>query len=98
MAKNPHAVALGKRGGQRRAEVLSEDQRREIARKAGETSMENRSPAERQEFARLGGQAGGKRRAQNLSPKRRAEIARKAAAARWGKKKEPKPVDARRKL
>jgi general stress protein YciG len=63
------------------------EERREIAKKAGETSMENRSPEERQEFARLGGQAGGKRRAQVLSPKRRAEIARNAAAARWGKKK-----------
>lgn len=86
MAKNPHAVALGRRGGRRRAEVLSKEERREIARKAGEVSMENRSPTEREEFARMGGRTGGRRRAQTLSPKRRAEIARKAAAARWGKK------------
>jgi hypothetical protein len=36
--KNPHAVALGKlggsKGGKLRAEKLSEEQRREIARKA----------------------------------------------------------------
>jgi hypothetical protein len=37
-AKNPHAVALGKRGGSKggklRAEKLSPEKRREIARKA----------------------------------------------------------------
>ena len=59
---------------------------RRIAHLGGKASMENRTPKEREEFARLGGQLGGKRRAQKLSPKRRAEIARKAAAARWGTK------------
>ena len=44
--------------------------------------MENRSPAEREEFARLRGHTGGKRRAQALKPRRRAEIAKQAAEAR----------------
>jgi general stress protein YciG len=48
--------------------------------------MENRTPEERKEFARMGGQIGGKRRARALTKERRQEIARKAAAARWGKK------------
>jgi len=82
VAKNPHTVALGRRGGRRRAQVLSDEERREIARKAGEVSMENRSPAEREEFARLRGHTGGKRRAQALKPRRRAEIAKQAAEAR----------------
>jgi hypothetical protein len=34
-AKNPHAVALGKLGGKRRAEVLSADQRRDIGIQGG---------------------------------------------------------------
>ena len=33
--KNPHAVALGKLGGKRRAEVLSADQRRDIGIQGG---------------------------------------------------------------
>jgi hypothetical protein len=33
--KNPHAVALGKLGGKKRAEVLSAEEQSEIGRKAG---------------------------------------------------------------
>jgi hypothetical protein len=33
--KNPHAVAMGKLGGKRRAEVLSADQRRDIGIQGG---------------------------------------------------------------
>jgi hypothetical protein len=43
--------------------------------------MQNRTAAERQEFARAGGLTGGKRRAEKLTPERRQEIARRAAAA-----------------
>jgi hypothetical protein len=50
------------------------------------TSMEKRTPEEREEFARMGGQVGGKRRARALTKERRQEIARKAAAARRGNK------------
>src|ERR1035437_6028698 len=35
MAKNPHAEALGRLGGKRRAQVLSQEERQEIARNAG---------------------------------------------------------------
>jgi general stress protein YciG len=87
VGKNPHAVALGKRGGRRRAEVLSKEERQKIARKGGETSMENRTQEQRVQFARMGGQVGGKRRAHALTKEQRQEIARKAAAARWGKTK-----------
>jgi general stress protein YciG len=87
VGKNPHAVALGKRGGKRRAEVLSKEERKEIARKGGETSMENRTQEGKEAFARKGGQVGGRRRARALTRERRQEIARRAAAARWGKTK-----------
>jgi hypothetical protein len=46
-AKNPHAVALGRlgglKGGRARAEALSPEQRREIARKAAQTRWKNRN-------------------------------------------------------
>jgi hypothetical protein len=35
-SKDPHAVHLGRRGGQARAERLTSEQRREIARKAAQ--------------------------------------------------------------
>src|ERR1017187_2427988 len=38
--------------------------------------MENRTPEEREAFARMGGQVGGKRRARALTKERRQEIAR----------------------
>ena len=44
--KDPHAVALGRRGGQKggkaRAEKLTPEQRSEIARKAARARWENR--------------------------------------------------------
>ena len=47
-AKNPHAVALGRLGGQKggkaRAKKLTAAQRREIARKAAETRWGRRRP------------------------------------------------------
>ncbi len=65
--KNPHAVALGRLGGQKggraRADNLTAEQLSEIGRKAG--------------------LVGGKARAEALTGKRRQEIAKKAAAARW---------------
>jgi len=66
--KNPHAVALGRKGGK--------------------ASMEQRTPDEREEFARSGGIAGGKARAKSLTKAERSEIAKKAAAARWKKKED----------
>jgi hypothetical protein len=45
--KNPHAVELGRlgglKGGRARAEALSPQQRREIARKAAQTRWKNRN-------------------------------------------------------
>ncbi len=82
MAKNPHAVALGRLGGKRRAQVLSEQQRRQIGIKAGLARV---AGASAKDFA-IAGKKGGKARARSLTKNQRQEIARKAAAARWGKK------------
>ena len=81
MAKNPHAVALGRLGGKRRAQILSEEQRTEIARKAG---LARANAASSEELA-APGRKGGKARARALTKEQRQEIARKAAAARWTK-------------
>jgi len=35
MAKNPHAAALGRKGGKARLKTMTPEERREIARKAG---------------------------------------------------------------
>jgi hypothetical protein len=70
MAKNPHAVALGKLGGA----------------KGGKARAANLSPAELSKIGRKGGKLGGKARAKALTPERRKEIAQKAVAARWAKK------------
>lgn len=55
--KNPHAVALGRLGGRKTAEVLSEDEKREIGRKAGKVGGRARaqklSSKRRSEIARL---------------------------------------------
>jgi hypothetical protein len=64
--KNPHAVALGRRGGK--------------------ASMGQRTPDEREQFARQGGIAGGAARAKSLTKAQRSAIAKKAAAKRWEKK------------
>ena len=69
--KNPHAVALGRLGGQ----------------KGGKARAENLSDEELSRIGRKAGKVGGKARARALTKEQRQEIARKAAAARWGKKK-----------
>jgi general stress protein YciG len=83
VAKNQHAVALGRLGGKRRAEVLTEEERKEIARNAGLARV---AGASEDELA-APGKKGGKARALALTKEQRQEIARKAAAARWGKRK-----------
>jgi len=54
--KNPHAVALGKLGGKRRAEVLSAEQRRDIGIQGGLVGGRSRanalSKARRSEIAK----------------------------------------------
>lgn len=54
--KNPHAVALGRLGGRKTAEVLSDDDQREIARKAGKVGgrarAEKLTSKQRSEIAR----------------------------------------------
>jgi general stress protein YciG len=42
MAKNPHAAALGKKGGKARLKKMTKEQRSEIARAAGLASGEAR--------------------------------------------------------
>ncbi len=70
-AKNPHAVALGRlggnKGGNARAAALTPEVRTEIAAKAGK--------------------AGGAARAKRMTKAQRSESARMAAAARWLKAK-----------
>jgi hypothetical protein len=64
-AKNPHAVALGKLGGRKgglaTAKVLSPEQRRTNAKKAGDASgrarMTSISPAKRKEIAKKAAKA-----------------------------------------
>jgi len=45
--KNPHAVALGKKGGEKggpaRAKALTADERKAIAKSGGEASKKNKS-------------------------------------------------------
>jgi len=54
--KNPHAVALGKLGGEKRAEVLSFEEQSEIGRRAGQVGGRARakklSSKRRSEIAR----------------------------------------------
>ena len=45
MRKNPHAAALGRRGGKARLKTMTAQQRREIARKAGIASGRARKRA-----------------------------------------------------
>ncbi len=72
--KNPHAVALGRLGGKKRAEALTPEERAAIGKKAGRFGGRARaatlSAAERSEIARKAGKAG--------------------AAARWAKAKKDK--------
>ena len=39
--KNPHAVALGRKGGKRRLETMTAEERREIARTAARARWRN---------------------------------------------------------
>jgi len=54
--KNPHAVALGRLGGQKTAKVRSEEERREIGHRAGKVGgrarAEKLSSKRRSEIAR----------------------------------------------
>lgn len=76
--KNPHAVALGRRGGRARAKSLSAEARAAIARKAGKRGGLGRAakltPEQRREIARKAGKAGAAARWRNrtanvLTPK-----------------------------
>lgn len=42
MAKNPHAAALGRKGGQARMDSLSAEEKTQLGRKAGKASGEAR--------------------------------------------------------
>ena len=59
--KNPHAVALGKLGGKRRAEVLTAEQRRDIGVQGGlvggRARAESLSKARRSEIAKKAAEA-----------------------------------------
>jgi len=53
MAKNPHAAALGKKGGKARMKNLTAEERKELAREAGRASGKARraKAAKRKESA-----------------------------------------------
>jgi hypothetical protein len=53
--KNPHAVALGKRGGKARAEKTTPEQRKQWAASGGKVRAKRHSKAELREWAKLGG-------------------------------------------
>ena len=55
--KNPNAVALGRLGGQKRAETLSQSERSAIARKGAAARNAALSAAERKRIAKLGVEA-----------------------------------------
>jgi hypothetical protein len=63
MAKNPHAVALGRMGGLARRENLDQDERKASAKKAGAARMKTLSPERRKEIARIAGKASAAARA-----------------------------------
>jgi hypothetical protein len=76
--KNPHAVALGKLGAEKRSQVLTPEEKKEIAKKGGTVGGPARAKkltqARRTEIARKAGKAG--------------------AAARWGRNQNrPRPVE-----
>jgi general stress protein YciG len=52
MSKNPHAVALGRRGGKARIENLTKEERRELGRKAGIASGKVRKAKAKERKAR----------------------------------------------
>jgi general stress protein YciG len=55
--KNPHAVALGRAGGRKRAENLSQEELSTIAKKGGQARKESLTPAERKASARKAAKA-----------------------------------------
>ena len=81
--KNPHAVALGRLGGKARAKSLTDEQKSEIARRAGVVGGQRRADAL---AAMSSAGVGGKARAAKLTAEQRREIAKKAAAVRWAKR------------
>ena len=89
--KNPHAVALGKKGGRARARKLDPQRRAEIARQAGSKGGHERArkltSSQQSRIGRKAGLVGGKARAAKLTKEQRSAVARKAAAARWAKTK-----------
>ena len=80
--KDRGAVRLGRRGGLARAKKLTEEERKEAARKAGLASAIARGSS----GLASAGAKGAKARAAALTPAQRSAVAKKAAAARWGKK------------
>ena len=55
MAKNPHAVALGRIGGKKRAEKTTPEQRKAWARLGGLARVKGHSKEELSKWAKMGG-------------------------------------------
>lgn len=60
--KNPHAVALGRLGGKKRAQMLSAAERKRIAHKAANARMTKMTAEERRRVAMMGVEAKRKKR------------------------------------
>lgn len=60
--KNPHAVALGRLGGTKRAQKLSAAERKRIAHKAANARMTTMTAEERRRVAMMGVEARRKKR------------------------------------
>lgn len=70
--KNPHAVALGRLGGTKRAQTLSAAERLRIAHKAAKARMTTMTAEERRQVAMLGVEARRKKRQERERKQRRA--------------------------
>jgi hypothetical protein len=69
--KNPHAVALGRLGGTKRAETLTAAERKRIAHKAAKARMTTMTAEERRRVAMLGVEAKRKKRLEREGKQRK---------------------------
>jgi hypothetical protein len=63
--KSPHAVALGRAGGRKRAESLSPEELSSIGKKGAQARKESLTPAERRAIARKAAKARWEKRRKN---------------------------------
>lgn len=89
--KNPHAVALGRKGGKVRAASLTPEQLSAIGRKGGRARGASLTPEQRSAIGRKIGRKGGKARAARLTPEQRRAIASKGGEAARARRRGASP-------